>query len=149
NVKGGRKVRRRQPWFSPGARRWSGRGRGTDSKALGGSLTAEIPVQEIKRALPGQLSGSLVITWRCVVVETVIGSLVSVRRVIHPIRLQRRFVSRPPFGNPCVESCVMQQERGLDLRGILSTRLPTVERNCSPQVWKPNCEIVNNCSAET
>ena len=116
---------------------------------MGRSLTPEIPVQEIKRALPGQLSGSLVITWRCVVVETVIGSLVSIRRVIHPIRLQRRFVSRPPFGNPCVQPCVMQQERSLDLRGILSTRLPTVERNCSPKVWKPDREIVNSCSAET
>ena len=71
-------------------------------------LTPEVLIEKIERALPSQLGCSLVVTWRRIVMETMIDALINVGSIAHVICLKRFLVGRPSFGNPRIQRCVVE-----------------------------------------
>src|ERR1035437_3615640 len=79
----------------------------------------QIFVEKIKRPLPGELGGGLVVTGGCVVVEPVIGALVDIGGVGRVVGFQGFLIGGPSAGQARVQGRIVQQERGLDLGGIV------------------------------
>src|ERR1700737_4095698 len=88
------------------------------------SPTVQVFVEKIESTLPRQLGCSLVVTWRRVVMETMIDALINVCGVGHVIGLERFLVGRPSTGDTGIQRCVVKQKRRLDLGSVLGRRLP-------------------------
>src|SRR5882724_5396096 len=79
---------------------------------------AEVLVQEVHRPLPGERGGSAVVARRGVVVEAVLRAGIAVHRVRDLARLQRGLIGGPARIDPVVVVGVVDQQRGLDPRGL-------------------------------
>lgn len=64
--------------------------------------------EKLKRALFGEFRSGFVVTWCCVVVETVVGAGVYVSCVIDPVSFQCGFVVRPACVDAFVELGVVE-----------------------------------------
>jgi hypothetical protein len=74
------------------------------------SLSPEVLIEKIERALPSQLGRGLVVAWRGIVMETMIDALINVRSIGigHVICLKRFLVDRPFSGDARIQRCVVE-----------------------------------------
>src|SRR5580704_9118780 len=86
----------------------------TLASVISASLSPEVFVEKIQGSLPSQLGRRLVVTWRCVVMETMVDALIDVHGVGHVIRLKRFLVGRPSLGNARIKRCIVKQKGRLD-----------------------------------
>src|SRR5262249_9939041 len=90
---------------------------------------AQILVEEIDGPPPGQLGSRFVVPWGRIVMESVIGAVIHVRRVGHAGCLESCLVSRPSSVKARVEGSIVKQERRFDLGGIRGWWLSAIEGN--------------------
>jgi hypothetical protein len=112
------------------------------------SLSPEVLIEKIESTLPRQLGSSLVVTWRRVVMETMIDALINVRGVGNVICLKRFLVGWPSRRDTSVQRCVVKQKRRLDPGSVRGRRLPTVECNRSRQIRQSHCQLIGHGSAK-
>src|SRR5271165_5210811 len=112
------------------------------------SLGPKVFVEKIQGPLPSQLGRRLIVTWRCVVMETMVDALINVHGVGHVIRLKRFLVSRPSFGDACIKRCVVKQKWRLDSGGICGRGLTAVKWNRGRQIRKSRCQLIGHGSAK-
>ena len=88
-----------------------------------GSSAGEVLLEERDRARPGELGRVLVVARLVgVVVEGVVGALVDVELVVDARVLERLLVGRDAGVDAFVEAGIVQQQRRLDLGGVLGAR---------------------------
>src|SRR6185437_10905470 len=112
------------------------------------SSVLKVLVEERERPRPRELRRLLLVPRRRVVVEAVVDVRVRVLLVADMIAVER-FLPRGPAGvDALVESCVVDQQRRLDLRRVGGTRLRAVEGNGSAQIGKAHRHLIHDGTAE-
>ena len=93
----------------------------------------EIRLEEFDGPAPGEFRRGLIVARRRVVVESVVGVRVDMRRVFFAVLFERRLVVGPPLVDPPVELAVVDEQRRLYFGYIIAAfRLAAVERAGGP-----------------
>src|SRR5438034_2172929 len=115
--------------------------------ATGLSYLGQVFLEEVHRPLPREFGGGLVVPRRRVVVEPVLRAGVLVHLVLHVVRLQRRFVGRPPGVDTIVILRVMNEQRRFDIGDVRGSGLPAVEGYCRREIRQPRREHIDDAAA--
>ncbi len=111
------------------------RQRRLNGSSLRSALTAQVLIEPVDRALPGQLGRFYVVAGGCgVVVETVNGAGVDVSLVRHAGGFQRLIVFRPGPGKPRILFAMMNEDRRFDFWNISGRRRLAVKGNRGRQI---------------